>query len=128
MQDLHLAATGTTPAVSFSAETGLLEIRGESYPENSFAFFEPLTGWIAAFLGEGDAPVRLDVHLSYMNTSSIKAMVDMLDLLEQAHRSGRRVTVRWYHDEENLRALDMAEEFKEDLTLPFEIVALAATA
>ena len=126
MQDLEIAATGTTPAIRFSAQTGVLEIRGESYPENAFAFFEPPITWLRRFLDETDHPVRVDVEVAYMNTSSIRAMVDMLDLLEQAHLFGRDVTVRWLHDEENERALDMGEEFKEDLTLSFEIVALSS--
>jgi len=126
MQDLEVAATGTTPAIRFSAEAGVLEIRGESYPENAFAFFDPPIGWLRRFLSETDHAVRFDVEVAYMNTSSIRAMVDMLDLLEQAHLFGRKVVVRWLHDVENERALDMGEEFKEDLTLPFEIVALSS--
>jgi len=126
MQDLAISPTGTTPAIHFSASTGVLEIRGESYPENAFAFFEPPLTWLRRFLGETDIAIRFDVEVAYMNTSSIRAMVDMLDLLEQAHLFGRDVTVRWLHDEENERALDMGEEFKEDLTLPFEIVTLSS--
>lgn len=126
MQDLEIAATSTSPAIRFSAETGALEIRGESYPENAFAFFEAPLAWLRAFLPRTAHPVQFVVEIAYMNTSSIRAMVDMLDLLEQAHLFGRQVTVRWLHDEENERALDMGEEFKEDLTLPFEIVALSS--
>ena len=126
MQDLDIAATATTPAIRFTAETGVLEIRGESYPENAFAFFEAPICWLRRFLAETDNPVRFDVEVAYMNTSSIRAMVDMLDLLEQAHLFGRNISVRWLHDEENERALDVGEEFKEDLTLPFEIVALSS--
>ena len=127
MQDLEVAPTRSTPAIRFSAETGRLEISGESYPENSFAFFEPVMSWVVAFLAKTDVPIRFDLHVSYMNTSSIKALVDMLDLLEQAHVAGRDVAVTWSYDEENDRALDMAEEFKDDLTLPFTMVARQAT-
>lgn len=126
MQDLTIAATGTTPDIRFSASSGVLEIRGESYPENAFAFFEAPVAWVRNFLSDTRLPVELTVQVAYMNTSSIRAMVDMLDLLEQAHLFGRKVSVRWLHDEENERALDMGEEFKEDLTLPFEIVAFSS--
>jgi hypothetical protein len=126
MQDLAISPTGTTPAIHFSARTGVLEIRGESYPENAFALFEPPITWLRRFMSETDTAIRFDVEVAYMNTSSIRAMVDMLDLLEQAHLFGRDVAVRWLYDEENERALDMGEEFKEDLTLPFEIVTLSS--
>lgn len=125
MKDLIVEATGNTPAVRFWGSTGVLELRGESYPENSFAFFDPLIAWLRGFLDGTDLPVAFEVEVAYMNTSSIRAMVDMLDLLEEAHLAGRLVTVRWLHDPENERAIDVGEEFREDLTLPFEIAALA---
>src|SRR5690606_441490 len=125
MKDLIVEATGNTPAVRFSGSTGVLELRGESYPENSFAFFDPLIAWLRGFLEGTDLPVAFEVEVAYMNTSSIRAMVAMLDLLEEAHLAGRLVTVRWLHDPENERAIDVGEEFREDLTLPFEIAALA---
>ena len=123
MESLVLAATTSTPGVRFDAATGHLSLSGESYPENTHVFFRPLIAWVTGFLSETARPVRLDVALTYLNTSSIKSLMDILDLLEEAHRGGRDVALTWYYDEENDRALEMAEEFREDFTLPFFVVA-----
>jgi len=123
MENLVLAATTSTPGVRFDAATGQLALSGESYPENSHEFFRPLIGWVSGFLAATVLPVRLEVALTYLNTSSIKSLMDILDLLEEAHRGGREVALTWYYDEENDRALEMAEEFREDFTLPFFVVA-----
>lgn len=122
LQPLVIAGTTSTPTVDFNAETGLLVLDGESYPENSFDFFRPLLDWARSFLSQSHGPVRLQIGLTYMNTSSIKSMMDLLDLLEEAHASSREVTVTWYYDEENDRALEMAEEFREEVTLPFFVL------
>lgn len=122
MENLDLAATTSTPEVHFDASTGRLVLRGESYPENSFEFFRPLLAWITAFLAESRLPVRVEVSLTYLNTSSIRSLMDVLDQLEEAHQSGREVTLTWYYDKENDRALDMAGEFREEVTLPFFVV------
>ena len=61
--------------------------------------------------------------LLYLNTSSIKAMMDIFDLLEEAHRKGRQVSVRWSYDGANERVGELAAEFKEDCTFPFDIAA-----
>jgi hypothetical protein len=122
LESLILASTTSTPEVSFNADTGRLVLAGESYPENSFEFFKPLLDWISCFLEQSTGPVRLEIGLTYMNTSSIKSMMDLLDLLEDAHASHREVTVTWFYDEENDRALEMAEEFREEVTLPFFLV------
>lgn len=122
MNNLSLAATAATPAVDFDATTGILAISGESYPENAFEFFRPLLTWTAGFLKESTGSATAEIALSYLNTSSIKSVMDLLDLLEEAHRGGRQVSVRWSYRKENDRALEMIEEFKEEVTLPFFIV------
>jgi len=122
LENLSFAATASSPRVRSDAEAGLLELAGESYPENSFEFFRPILGWVADFLARDDRPLRVELRLTYLNTSSIKCMMDLLDAMEEAHLSGRAVSLTWFYDPENDRALDLAEEFREDLGLPFHIV------
>ena len=126
MNNLSLAATAATPCVEFNADTGILAISGESYPENAFEFFRPLLAWTAGFLKESTGSATAEIALSYLNTSSIKSVMDLLDLLEAAHREGRQVSVRWSYRKESDRALEMIEEFKEEVTLPFFIVPVGA--
>lgn len=125
MDKLSLPATAATPAVDFDAATGVLAISGESYPENAFEFYKPLLGWTATFLRQASAAVTAEIALSYLNTSSIKSVMDLLDLLEAAHRGGAQVSVRWSYHQDNDRALEMIEEFREEVTLPFFIIAVA---
>lgn len=68
-------------------------------------------------------PLELDLRLLYLNTSSIKAMMDILDLLEEAHQGGRPVSLRWHYDRRNERVAELAEEFREDCSFPFAIQA-----
>ena len=123
MNDLNFAATQSTPGIQSDAEQGLLRMHGDSYPENSFEFFCPVIHWIEAFLTEQTAPLHLELRLIYMNTSSVKAMMDIFDMLEDAHGRGRAVSVAWYYDPRNERVLDLADEFREDCSFPFDIAA-----
>lgn len=125
ISDIDLEATQSSPAVQTSWETGTLTMRGDSYPENSFGFFAPVVSWVQGYLAEGNGPLRLELRLLYLNTSSVKVMMDVFDLLEEAHGDGREVSVIWYYDRENERIAELAEEFKEDCTFPFEIVEAA---
>ena len=122
MNDLTLNATQSSPSVTTDTSAGLLEMRGDSYPENSFDFFAPVLGWVETYLSESDRPLRVELHLLYLNTSSVKVMMDLFDRLEEAHGGGREVSVHWYYDADNGRIAELAEEFKEDCTFPFEIV------
>ena len=127
--EIRLAATKSTPTVLATAvpdvSHGLLEMRGDSYPENSFEFFTPIFKWVEELLSQPDASLRMELHLLYLNTSSVKAMMDVFDLLEDAHEEGKNVSVAWYYDNDNERIAELAEEFKEDCSFPFAINTLA---
>ena len=84
--------------------------------------------WTEQFLATMTSPLTLELHLSYLNTSSIRAMIDIFDLLQDANTEGKNVSVRWLYDNRNPRASELGEEFKEDYTFPFDIVALDMSA
>lgn len=122
MERLSISAGVSSPSVEFDAATGVLEIGGESYPENSFEFYSPLIRWLDQYLVEGSNAVHFKVALSYLNTSSTKYMIDILDRLEAAHAKGRSISIEWFYDADNDRARDTIEEFKEDFSMPFAVV------
>jgi len=121
MSPLTVDPTKSSPLVKFQPESGFLEIRGESYPENSQEFYAPLIAWLDQYLSEASDSVVFRAGLSYMNTSSTKYMIEMLDRLENAVEKGMDVRVEWYCDPDNARALDTVEELKEDFSMPFTI-------
>ncbi|MDX9765797.1 MAG: biofilm regulation phosphoprotein SiaC [Ectothiorhodospiraceae bacterium] len=123
MNELNVQGTQSTPTITGDWQAGVLRMSGDSYPENSFEFFSDVIAWVERFLSTEDRPLRLELRLVYMNTSSVKAMLDIFDLLEAAHGKGRQVNVDWYYDPLNERVMDLADEFKEDCTFPFEIRA-----
>jgi hypothetical protein len=125
MNPLNLEATRSTPLIRFDREESTLLISGESYPENSFEFYAPVIAWVQVALTQLDR-FRLTLSISYMNSSSVKCLLDLLDLLEEGRARGMTPEITWYYDPENPRALDLAEEFQEEVSLPFTITAVPA--
>lgn len=123
MSDLHVSGTQSTPSIHGDWQAGILAMQGDSYPENSYELFGQVIEWVERFLTQEQRPLALDLRLLYLNTSSIKAMMDIFDLLEEAHRDGRAATVAWHYDRRNERVAELAEEFREDCTFPFVIQA-----
>ena len=121
MNDFSIAGSQSSPAIQSDWENGVLAMQGDSYPENSYELFHQVIEWIERYLAEAGRPLRLELHLLYLNTSSIKAVMDIFDLLEAAFQDGRQVAVNWYYDIRNERVVELAEEFKEDCTFPFAI-------
>ena len=123
MDNLTIESTQSTPSIMTNFKAGTMEMRGDSYPENSFELFSPAMKWIEEYLKQAGRPLTLNLHLLYLNTSSVKAMMDIFDILEEAHKEGRKVAVNWYYDDQNERVAELAEEFKEDCTFPFQITS-----
>lgn len=119
MEPIHHEATLSTPTIHFDPAQQRLHISGESYPENAIAFYEPLINSIAEYLNQPAAALTIKLNVRYLNTSSVKSLMDIFDIAEEAHCKGQAVVVYWYHDAEDDRSLQIAEEFSEDLTLPF---------
>ncbi|MCD1607104.1 biofilm regulation phosphoprotein SiaC [Stutzerimonas kunmingensis] len=121
MNDFSIPGSQSTPAIQSDWDKGIVSMQGDSYPENSYELFHQVYEWIERFLGEAAHPLNLELRLLYLNTSSIKAMMDIFDLLEAAYQEGRQVAVNWYYDIRNERVVELAEEFKEDCSFPFSI-------
>lgn len=120
--NIAIAGSQSTPSVAGDWAQGLLRMQGDSYPENSFEFFGPIIDWLERFLKNPPAPLlRLELRLVYMNTSSVKAMMDIFDLLEDSYKEGFPVCVDWYYDARNERVMSLADEFREDCSFPFHI-------
>ncbi|MET0185931.1 MAG: biofilm regulation phosphoprotein SiaC, partial [Achromobacter sp.] len=112
----------STPTISTDAAAGVVRMSGDSYPENSFELFGPVFTWVEEYLSAHRQPLTLELELLYLNTSTIKAVMEIFDLLEGAFEDGRDVKVNWYYDLRNERVGELAEEFKEDCTFPFAVI------
>ncbi|MCE8032536.1 MAG: biofilm regulation phosphoprotein SiaC [Halomonas sp.] len=124
--DLNIPGSQSTPTIISDWQAGLLSMQGDSYPENSFELFDQVIDWVKRFLGDESRPLTLELALVYLNTSSVKAMMDIFDLLEEAHQEGRVIQVTWHYDPRNERIAELAEEFREDCTFPFAITPTQA--
>ena len=122
MNDFSIPSSQSTPEVRSDWAAGQLFMAGDSYPENSFDMFQQVFEWIEGYLSEGGKPLSLELRLLYLNTSSVKAMMDVFHLLEAAHQDGAQVQVNWYYDPQNERVAELAEEFKEDCSFTFNII------
>ena len=113
---IDIAATTRTPAVTFDFTQHHLKIKGESYPEDVTEFYGPVFTALDNYLSKlGKGSCRFDFELIYLNSSSAKAVMMLMDKLEAAAKNGASVDVYWYYDKEDDTMQELGEEFGEDL-------------
>ncbi len=114
---LDIEATSRTPAVAFDFASNHLKIAGESYPEDVTEFYGPVFIALDTYLGilSDRGSCRFDFELIYLNSSSAKAIMMLMDKLDAAAKKGAAVDVYWYYDNEDDTMQELGEEFGEDL-------------
>jgi len=101
------------PYVSFNAETGICEISGESYLDNTAEFYNRLLGWLDQYIKEVGKPLTFNFKLTYFNTSSSKRILYIMLKLKEFINQGGEVTANWYYNKDDI---DMEEDI-EDLMM-----------
>lgn len=124
MGSLQLEGTAKTPHVLFDPESGLLEIKGRSIPENSIDFYKPLIDWIDRYGRDPREKTALHVQLEYFNTSSSKCILDVFKKLEAIRAAGNEVTVLWHYEEDDEDMLEAGEDYAGIIKLPFRMILI----
>jgi len=123
MNNFIIEDTKSTPYVEINYTNNKLILKGESYPENSYNFYEPIYQTIDKYFENYDA-LSADVQLSYINTSSIKCLMIFFDKLNKNYINGKDIKINWFYDEDNGFDYDMGQDFKMDIDIPFEFLSI----
>lgn len=120
MEDLKIKGEKNVyfiPFVNFSAETGLCELGGESYLEDTFQFYSVLLNWLTDYTTQIRKPITFNFSLSYFNTASSRSILDILNILKQYEEQGGSVTVNWHFQEWDEDLKQEVEDFAIDANL-----------
>lgn len=123
MDNLIIEGSKTKANINFNATTGILEIGGESYPENALEFFRPVYDWLENYFNEYSGEIVFNFKMVYFNTSSSKAILDILDLIESHHKNNGKISINWYYESDDEDIQESGEEFGEGLTVNYNIIS-----
>jgi hypothetical protein len=114
MENLTFEETKYTPSIKLDADKGLIELRGKSYPENTFEFYKPVLNWVEEYFETSAKDLTtVNMEIIYFNSSSSKLFFDFFDILDEA-KDEHDIVVNWIYDEENESAEEAGEDFIED--------------
>lgn len=106
-----------TPTISFDVATGNCEILGQSYLENTNAFYKDLLAWMKQYIAEVKGPVNFKLFLTYFNTSSSKSIAELLWMIKDYESEGGKVKVSWHYEDWDEDMLKEGEDFADETGL-----------
>ncbi|MDD4385918.1 MAG: DUF1987 domain-containing protein [Bacteroidales bacterium] len=124
MELISIDGTPKTPSVSMNPQTGLIEIKGRSIPENSIEFYKPVVDWLEEY-SKGTAPKTVvNIQLEYFNTSSSKCILDVFKKLEMLSKDQNDVLINWYYEEDDEDMLEAGEDYESIIKVPFKMIQI----
>ena len=126
MEPISIKGTPKTPEVNFDAETGLVEIKGRSIPENSIEFYKPLVDWLDSYKEIPTQDTKVNIQLEYFNTSSSKCILDVFKKLEEIFTKNEEtgVVINWYYEEDDEDMYEAGEDYQSILKIPFSMIEM----
>lgn len=125
MDKLKINGTAKTPSLLFDAESGILEIKGRSIPENAIDFFKPVVDWLDDYSKETTEITQANIQLEYFNTSSSKCILDIFKKLEAVNKQDERdVVINWHYEEDDEDMLEAGEDYQSILKIPFKMIEI----
>jgi hypothetical protein len=123
IQILEITGTRDTPYVLLDAKNNMFQISGNSLPEDSSKFFNPIFDWIEEYLKSPNNSTHLVCNLEYFNSSSAKMLYQLFIELENIKKAGKEVKISWHYDFEDKLIEEKGLEYKSILSIPFEMIA-----
>ena len=124
MQPFVREAKKSTPYVKVDYDTGHVEIKGVSHPENVFIFYNPIIQAIKDFNKNVDREIVVDFTLEYFNTSSARCLFLILKELKELSYASKHITINWHYEEADEDMLETGEDFEELIEMNFNYIAI----
>jgi len=122
MKDLVIEGTKYTPEIKSEIQKKEIKFYGSSYPENANEFYQPVYEWVEKYFEQEDAELDVNFYIYYFNTSTSKCFMNLLEILENNHKAGKRVNVNWYYSEDDEDSLDSGEKLFMEMDLNYKLI------
>lgn len=125
MDPIKKQGSQKTPTINFDSESGKIEMKGRSIPENAIEFYKPLVAWLDEYANTAEGLTEANIQLEYFNTSSSKCILDVFKKLETINqKEGSEVIINWFYEEDDEDMLEAGEDYQSILKIPFKMIEM----
>ena len=118
MDNILLEESENSPQVTMDKEKAFIEFEGKSYPENTFAFYRPITEWLKRYFkyyADENKATIINFKFLYFNSATTQIIFEILDIVEA---SGiKNMKIYWFYNKENKNGLEDYEDYSEEFPM-----------
>lgn len=122
MEKLYIKGKADTPEILADGNNGLFELSGKSLPEDSIAFYGPLDEYVREYIKNPKENTVINLRPLYLNSSSAKRLVDIINRFTELVGKGYSVKLNWYNPDDDEDIEDEGKEFAYMTKLPINFV------
>ena len=120
---LEKQKTTSTPYVLIDEEKSCLKVSGRSFHEDIVNFYKDIDAWLDSYLASDFKLFTFDCELNYLNSSTIKALLNMIIKMDKNASDEKKIIINWITTDINEIVIECGEDFREDIeNLTFNLV------
>ncbi len=120
MDTLLIQATAQTPLVNLNPETGVMEIKGRSIPDDPEGFWGAVLTWFDSYMAHPNDETLVKIDLEYFNITSSKRILFLLYKLNELVDSGKKAKVEWYYRQSDEDMYEVGQDYAFMVHVPFD--------
>ena len=115
MNNIIIKESENSPKVLMDIEKALIEFKGKSYPENTFAFYRPITEWLKKYFKfyiDSRKTTTINFKLSYFNSATTQIIFEILDIVEESKINN--INIYWFYEKDSQNGFEDYEDYSEE--------------
>jgi hypothetical protein len=124
METLKIESKEFTPKVILDHKKGYIELEGQSFPEDSAGFYQPLLKWVEKYIASPHKETIVNICFSYYNTSSAKKLNELIQLIVKLKRKNPKypLKINWYYEKGDDDMHVAGKDFSKMVNFPFKFI------
>jgi hypothetical protein len=118
---VHILPSGNTPEVILNPD-GKLRVTGRAIDESKTKFTEQMVSWVDSYLLDPADNTEIIIALEYMNSFNAIFISSVLRKLAQVNLQFKKLSVKWYIEEDDDDLLERAEHISSAFNIPVDFI------
>lgn len=122
-----LIITATEESLSATLKDGLIELSGRSIPEDPVKNFAPILEWINEYIQNPSAETEINLRFEYLNTSSSKHILSILEILDRVHSEKHKMVINWSYEVGDDDMYELGKFYETIINIPINYIEVEET-